>query len=340
MGRHYMQLGIEERCELARLYAQGCSLRQIATSLDRAPSTITRELKRNTSRQQGYRPTYAQEQARARRWGGARLDRAAALRAQGLARLKQGWSPEQIAGRFRRDAGRTILAPETIHRFIYAQTTRTTRTKQGRAWRHYLPRAKWQRGRRRRRRSPAALIQDRHPLRERPAAATDRQPPGPWEADLMLFRTYGQAVLTGHERHSRLLLAVRPPGKAATPIAQAQARLLGPLPAPWRQTVVTFDNGAEFARHHELHALGIETFCCDTQAPWQKGGLKTPSGACGAGCPARPTWRPYRRSGLWSWCSCTITRPASVWPTGRPRKSSGTTCCTSNVNPPSRVSGE
>ena len=64
MGRHYTQLSIADRCELARLYAQGCSLRQIAAALDRAPATIARELKRNSSRQQGYRPRYAQEQAR------------------------------------------------------------------------------------------------------------------------------------------------------------------------------------------------------------------------------------------------------------------------------------
>ena len=59
MGRHYTQLRIEDRCELARLHAQGASLRQIATALDRAPSTIARELKRNTSRQQGDQPRYA-----------------------------------------------------------------------------------------------------------------------------------------------------------------------------------------------------------------------------------------------------------------------------------------
>ena len=283
MGRHYAQLGIEDRCELARLHAQGCSLRQIAASLDRAPATIARELKRNMSRQQGYRPVYAQEQAHARRWRGARLDRDATLREQVLARLKQGWSPEQIAGRFRRDKRRSVISHETIYRFIYAQTTRT---KQSHTWRHFLPRAKWKRGRRRRRRSPAALIQYRRPLAERPATATDRQTPGHWEADLMLFRTYGQAVLTVHERHSRLLLAVRPPGKAATPIAQALARLLGPLPARWRQTV-TFDNGTEFARYHQLHALGIETFFCDTHAPWQKGGVENAIGRLRRGLPRK-----------------------------------------------------
>ena len=93
----------------------------------------------------------------------------------------------------------------------------------------------------------------------------------------MLFRTYGQAVLTLHERHSRMLIAVRPPGKAAAPIARAMAAILAPLPAMWRQTI-TFDNGTEFARHHELHALGIETFFCDTYSPWQKGGVENAIG--------------------------------------------------------------
>ena len=93
----------------------------------------------------------------------------------------------------------------------------------------------------------------------------------------MLFRTSGQAVLTLHERSSRLLVAVRHPGKAAAPIARAMTRLLAPLPPPWRQTV-TFDNGTEFARHHRLHALGIETFFCDPHAPWQKGGIENAIG--------------------------------------------------------------
>ena len=93
----------------------------------------------------------------------------------------------------------------------------------------------------------------------------------------MLFRTYGQAILTLHERYSRILIAVRPPGKAASPIASAMAAILAPLPTVWRQTV-SFDNGTEFARHHELHALGIETFFCDNYSPWQKGGVENAIG--------------------------------------------------------------
>ena len=63
--------------------------------------------------------------------------------------------------------------------------------------------------------SPASFIAHRRPLSERPEEANDRQTPGHWEADLMLFTTYGQAILTLHERHTRLLIAVRPASKAA-----------------------------------------------------------------------------------------------------------------------------
>ena len=93
----------------------------------------------------------------------------------------------------------------------------------------------------------------------------------------MLFRTYGHAVLIMHERHSRILIAVRPPGKASSPIASAMSQVLGQLPAQWRRTV-TFDNGTEFALHYRLHDLGIETFFCDTHSPWQKGGVENAIG--------------------------------------------------------------
>ncbi len=274
MGQQYTQLSLEDRCTIAYLHPQGLSIRQIAATLDRAPSTIARELKRNRSPASGYQPAYAQQQTRARRWSGSRLDRQITLRQDVLARLALGWSPQQVAGRLAWEAGRPVLSYETIYRFIYAQIRRTNDY----SWRHYLPRAKYKRGRRRRRGgSPASFIALRRPLAQRPPSAQDRHTPGHWEADLMLFRTYGQAVLTLQERHSRLLLATRPPGKAAGPIADTLVRLLAFLPQPWRQSM-TFDNGTEFARHYQLHALGMETFFCDTHAPWQKGGIENAIG--------------------------------------------------------------
>ncbi|MGH8015167.1 MAG: IS30 family transposase [Candidatus Zixiibacteriota bacterium] len=274
MGQIYAQISIEERCEIARLRATGCSIRQTAAALDRAPSTVAREIKRNGSHSGQYQPVYADEQSCARRWSGSMLDRNSDLRQKVLLRLAQGWSPEQVAGRFARDAGVQVISHETIYRFIYAQIARTNDY----SWRRYLPRGKSKRGwRGRKGGSPASFIVHRRPLCERPDTANDRQTRGHWEADLMLFKTYGQAILTLHERRSRLLIAVRPPSKAAEPIAQAMADILAPLPAPWRQTV-TFDNGTEFACHHKLHAHHIQTFFCDTYSPWQKGGIENAIG--------------------------------------------------------------
>jgi IS30 family transposase len=272
MGRGYRQFSIEERCELARLRGQGSSLRQIAATLDRAPSSVARELKRNGGGT-GYQPGYAEQQAKARRWRGSRLERDGELRASVLARLRQGWSPEQIAGRSRRDGGGGI-GTESIYRFIYAQIARHNDYR----WRHYLPRAKARRGwRGSRGGSPALHMTARVPLDQRPAAAADRTSPGHWEADLMAFARYGQNILMLHERMSRALIATRLASKQAAPVARAIANALAPLPPRLRQTL-TFDNGTEFARHYELAAQGIDTFFCDPHAPWQKGGIENAIG--------------------------------------------------------------
>ncbi len=274
MGQRYEQIGVEERCEIALLSGEGTSLRQIAASLDRAPSTIARELKRNTSARDRYQPWYANLQSQARRWSGSKLDRDPRLRMAVLRRLGLGWSPEIVAAHLNRKAGRRVISYETIYRFIYAQITRT----QDYSWRRYLPRAKGRRGRYvTKAKSPTSFMALRCPISARPAAASDRQRPGHWEADLMCFSKYGQVLLFLHERQTRLLVAVRPPSKEAHEIAQHMKAILAPLPLVWRQTV-TFDNGTEFAYHYELHELGTETYFCDAHAPWQKGGIENALG--------------------------------------------------------------
>jgi IS30 family transposase len=274
MGRTYQQLSLEDRCEIARLSADGSSVRQIAAALDRAASTIARELKRNRGAKVGYKSSYAQQQTRARRWKGSRLERDESLRAAVMERLASGWSPEQIAGRLKREQGRKVISYESIYRFIYAQIARTKDYR----WRRYLPRGKSKRGCRGRKGGGSAnFIEGRVSLANRPIEACDRRTSGHWEADLMMFAKYGQAILTVHERKSRLLLAIRLTSKAAHGVARHLLNLFGVMPQPLRQTV-TFDNGTEFARHRALHSLAIETFFCDPYAPWQKGGIENAIG--------------------------------------------------------------
>jgi IS30 family transposase len=170
--------------------------------------------------------------------------------------------------------GSATVSHETIYRFIYAQIARHTDG----SWRSYLPKAKFKRGwRRKPGGSPASFIKDRVSISERSRDAKSRRKQGHWEADLMLFSTYGQAILALHERKSRLLLMAIQPSKAALPTIEQLLAWLQPLGHDLCKTL-TFDNGTEFALHYQLNALGIQTFFCDPHSPWQKGGVENAIG--------------------------------------------------------------
>jgi len=283
MGQNYEQLSLEERCTLSRLRQAGKAIRQIAATMDRAPSTITRELKRNMGSQVGYQPAYANQQAKSRRWKGPRLLRDSNLQAKVLTRLSQGWSPAQVAGRLKKQSKRQIISYESIYRFIDSQIRRTNDY----SWRHYLPRGKSKRGWRGcRGGSPVDHIKGRVSIDQRPAYIDKRRQPGHWEGDLMLFTKYGQAVLVTHERRSRLLCLSRQPSKAAEPVVKKLRKLFSPLPLSMRRSI-TFDNGTEFAYHRRLHELSMRTFFCDPHAPWQKGGIENAIGRMRRGLPRK-----------------------------------------------------
>lgn len=279
MGHIYDQLHLSERIEIYRLRCDGQSLRAIGLHLGRSTSTISREIRRNAKPTKAWPGGYCAARAdtlaaRRRRWDGRfKLARQPDLRALVRDRLAMGWSPEQIAGRLTHDHGRTLISHESIYRFIYH------RSAQKDYWHRLLPQAKHRRGRLRRGGpSPLNHIKHRVSLTERPAAADHRRQPGHWEADLMLFAKYGQAVLVTHERTSRLTHIVRQPNKAAAPVADALHRQFQELPKPLRRSI-TFDNGTEFAYHYRLtQDLGIKTYFCDRYAPWQKGGVENAIG--------------------------------------------------------------
>jgi IS30 family transposase len=275
MGKKYEQITLEERCTIARLRQAGQSIRQIAAALDRSPSSVSRELRRNHGAQVGYKPTYAQEQAVARRWKGSRLQRNAKLRDLVLGFLQRDWSPEQVAGWLKRQKQPITVSHETIYRFIYAQIRRTNDG----AWRHYLPRAKYKRGwRAKAGGSPASFIKGRVSIALRPDGVQRRCTFGHWEADLMHFAAPGQTILVAHERKSRLLLLAKQPSKAAQPAADQLLAWFQSLDRRLRKTV-TFDNGTEFAEHHILtDEFAIRTFFCDPHSPWQKGSVENAIG--------------------------------------------------------------
>ena len=275
MGLKYDQLSLDERCEIYRLHADGKSRRAIARALGRHPSTICRELTRNSGSQVGYKVEWAEIQKRARRRRKLyKLQCSSQLRDLVLDRLAMGWSPEQIAGRLERDHGRPVISHESIYRYIY------WRVGSHKDYLHrLLPRHKIRRGYRGRKGgSSVHFIPGRVPLAQRPAAVDSRRQHGHWEADLMLFSRYGQAILVAHERKSRLLLLSKQPSKAAKPVAESLIGMLGTFPRAKRRTI-TFDNGSEFSEHRQLNEkIGMDTFFCEPHSPWQKGGIENAIG--------------------------------------------------------------
>ena len=294
MGTSYTQLSVDERIELARLRADGYTLEAIGLCLNRHASTISRELRRNSQPTKqyagGYAPVRAHELTeRRRRWDARfKLVREPALQAYVGERLATGWpramgySPEQISGRLARD-NRTRECPaellglsishESIYRFVYY------RSAQKDYWHRLLPRAKWRRGRFKRNRiGPSERIPGRVSITHRDATANTRQAFGHWEGDLMLFSTYGQAVLVAHERTSRVCFYRKQPDKQALNVFHALQQLFAPLPHQARRSI-TFDNGTEFSLHQRLNQeLNMATYFCDTYSPWQKGGVENAIG--------------------------------------------------------------
>ena len=275
MGQHYSQLRLKERIEIDRLRAAGRSLRSIGAELGRSPSTISRELQRNARATNAWRAGYEPERAQAlaerrRRWD-CRFKMARQPDLQALVRrhLAMGWSPEQIAGRLAHEKAPIRISHESIYRFVYH------RSAQKDYWHRLLPQRKNRRGRLRRGGiSPVLHIKQRTSIQERPPHVEARRQAGHWEADLMCFAKYDQAILVMHERTSRALIASRQPSRAAAPVLNRLDGLFRQMPAGLRRTI-TFDNGTEFALHYRLkQQLGIKTYFCDPHAPWQKGGVE------------------------------------------------------------------
>lgn len=269
MGKTYKQFSLEERCEIARLQANGVSIRQIASTLGRAPSSVSREIRRNSGRSIGYKPTYADELNWARRWRGSRLLRQPALYEHVMNKLIMGWSPEQIAGRLKHDKSNLSISHESIYRFVYAQIARTNDY----SWRQLLPRAKSKRGWGRRRHRPMEHIKDRVSLDRRPAYINKRRQVGHWETDLMMFSDKKHNLLVVQERASRFAFIAKQNSKSAQLTLNRIKDWLAPLPPALRRTL-TQDNGTEFFYHHQLNPLGIKTYFCDPHSPWQKGGVE------------------------------------------------------------------
>jgi len=277
MSRKYRQLTIEERAVIMVQLAHGCKLRAIARNLHRSPSTISRELNRN-SRPRSYQAVIAHKKAVARRRTPVhKLLSNEPLWALILKLLKADWSPQQISGRLKAsfpDQANYRVSHETIYRTIYALPRGGLRQEMIKALR--------QKHKNRRPRSSGknrkGPVKNTVSIDERPPEVDDRKLPGHWEGDLIKGAFNRSAVGTLVERKTRLVTLVKMNGCDAESALKGFRREFKKIPPDLRQTL-TYDRGAEMALHQELaKSLKIDIFFADPYAPWQRGSNENTNG--------------------------------------------------------------
>jgi len=270
--RSRVALSLSEREEISRGVANKQSIRSIARRLERPPSTISRELTRNGG-YDSYRASAADQATwdRAHRPKRCKLAQHRSLAKVVAAKLKQQWSPQQIAGWLKRTyphSDQARVSHETIYRSLYIQARgvlkkelqaclRTTR-----AIRRSKHASLKQQG--------LGKITNAISIKARPASVEDRAVPGHWEGDL-IGGIHNSYIATLVERQSRYVMLAKIEKKDAETVATALIKHAQQLPTELYQSL-TWDRGTEMANHrHFTLATDIAVYFCDPKSPWQRG---------------------------------------------------------------------
>ena len=277
--RSRRMLSIDEREEISRGVAAGVSLRSIARSLGRAPSTVSRELGRNGGLRR-YRAAAADKNAwdRALRPKLCKLSRHEELRQLVAAKLSENWSPEQIAGWLKHtypgDEAHQV-SHETIYRSLFVQARGVLKKdlqahlRSGRA----IRRSRHASGKSDSRGSLTDMIS----IRERPASIEDRAVPGHWEGDL-LCGSSNSYIVTLVERHTRYVLLAKVANRDSASVITALINQAHRLPDELVKSL-TWDRGKEMAQHKRFTlATDAQVYFCDPQSPWQRGSNENTNG--------------------------------------------------------------
>ncbi len=272
-------LSLAEREEISRGIVAGQSLRSIAASLGRAPSTVSREINRNGGRR-SYRANQANQTAwdRAHRPKTCKLAGNRALAGIVAEKLQLQWSPRQIAGWLKRtypDDETCQVSHETIYRTLFIQARgalkkellqHLRRTRRMRRSRHHTQKT-----------ADHGRISNAVSIRERPAEVEDRAVPGHWEGDL-LFGSNNSQIATLVERHTRYVMIARVKGKDTETVINALIRQAHKLPRELYKSL-TWDRGKELADHKRFTLdTDIKVYFCDPQSPWQRGSNENTNG--------------------------------------------------------------
>ncbi len=265
--QHYQQLGNEERFYIWQAGRTGAKQKEIAQALGRHPSTICRELKRNTYAQCHMYTYYWARQIVKYRKADANQHKYRKLTAElapVIERLLRCYlSPEQVSGYLKQHHG-ISLSHETIYQYIYRDVTRHA---------HLKPFLR-QGGKQRRKRygsgARASCIPNRISITERPQAVEDKVRLGDWECDTVIGKDRKSVLVTVVDRASLYTVCSRVLSRTAQVVSQAIIRLLRPFKN--RVKTLTFDNGSEFVKHEAIaKALEATTYFAHPYASWERG---------------------------------------------------------------------
>lgn len=278
MANNNQPLTFYERQKIEFYHRLKFKKREIGRKIGRHHTIVVRELKRNPPVRGYYRADSAQARADrlAKKTNKRKLDKDFWLLRYVEEQLKQGLSPQQIAGRLKISPpvslrGKTI-SHESIYQYIYE-------TIYGKHFYHYLRRAKKTRQKRYSRRPRAKItIPERISIHERPLMVANKVRYGDWEKDLVEFRKQRECLSVQYERKSMLIRLKKVANKTAEESLNALFYAISSLPSPLFQSM-TFDNGKENVCHTELKRnFAIATYFCDPYSAWQKGGVENING--------------------------------------------------------------
>lgn len=272
-------LSTAEREEISRGLEAGCSMREIARHLRRAPSSIVREVRRHGG-VGFYRAFNADERAwrRARRPKRCVLARDERLRQLVTHKLLIDWSPEQISAWLKKayPTDKTMrVSHETIYRSLFVQARGVLKQE---LTAHLRRRQTVRRNRKALSRpSTRGHIVDAVCIRERPAQVEDRAVPGHWEGDLLCGDPHSQ-IATLVERKSRFVMLVKVPSKSTEVVVAALSKHVRKLPSELRRSL-TWDRGLELSGHKRFTlATKMQVYFCDPRSPWQRGSNENTNG--------------------------------------------------------------
>lgn len=272
-------LALAEREEISRGVTAGQSVRSIARLLRRAPSTVSREIRRNGGCC-SYRASAAEQAAwdRAQRPKPCKLAQNRALARSVAEKLRLEWSPHQVAGWLKRtypqDETRQV-SHETIYRTLFIQARGALKKE---LLQHLRRTRAMRRSRHHTQKTPDhGRITGTVSIRERPAEAEDRAVPGHWEGDLF-FGSHNSQIATLVERQTRYVMLVRVASKDSETVIDALIKQSHKLPRELYKSL-TWDRGSEMAEHRRFSlATDIQVYFCDPQQPWQRGSNENTNG--------------------------------------------------------------